>query len=187
MKNLWKVMGVMMFAAVAALGSATAVDAALVGIDPGSQSIGVGQEVTIDLVVSELTETIGGFSAVISFDPALLAGVSFVVDPDGYFADPLDLSGGFGLGSLDLFLVGDPQALQPNFKLATATFTALGAGLAALALSGVELSDALGLTFLIPDTQNGQVAVLAVPEPISLALLGTGLALVALRRRLAVS
>lgn len=182
MKIMWKVVGVLTVMVVVAFGSVGRADAALVGIDPPSQTVAVGDVVTIDLVVSDLLETLGGFSAVILFDPAVLGGVSFTVDPDGYFDNALDLSGGFGPDSLDLFLVGDPLAFVSSFRLATASFTALGAGGATLTLSDVVLSDALGTGFLLPDVEDGQVSV-QVPEPTAVTLLGTGVALVAALRQ----
>ena len=121
----------------------------------------------------------------------------------------VDLGTSFGAGGTSpfetFFLSGevDPTALlalqQPGgvftpFSVARLTFDPIGTGLANLILStkGIFLSQADGETPIATQAANGTVCVGApgapancdiVPEPGILALLGTGVAAVLVRRR----
>ena len=195
MKSIHKAMRVLALTAAVVVGVLAQANAApIVSIDPASQTAAVGDTVTVDVVVSGLTDPIGGFSAVVSFNPAVLAGASFLVDPDGHFASVFDGSLGFDGADLDLFLAGDPVAQGTGFRLATITFDATGSGLSPLTLDGVVLSSEDGEDDMFPETEDGEVCVTAagageqvcapsVPEPGLLALLGAGVSALAVRRR----
>jgi hypothetical protein len=184
-------------AIVLAIGTAAQASAApIVGFDPITQTVSPGDPVSVDLVVSGLEGLIGGFQAVINFGDAILTGLDFVVDPDDNFSGDLDFSLGFAPGDgspLDLFMVGEPGVGQPGaFRLATINFTAALPGLSPLTLSNVVLSDALGDADIFPGIGTGSVCVapqgevcqtVPVPEPGLIALLGTGLGTILVRRR----
>lgn len=170
--------------------------APIVSIEPVLQTVQVGDALSVDLVVSGLTEVIGGFQALLSFDDSILSGVGYVIDPDDEFDGELDLSLGFsGAGlddsPLDLFVVGAPSAGQPtSFRLATISFLATALGKSPLTLSGVVLSAEFGDADIFPGVGTAAVCVAeqggtcrTVPEPGFLALLGTGLGTFVVRRR----
>ena len=199
-----------MLAAAVALAAGTflpqAYAAPIVSVTPASQTIGVGGNTFVDIIVSGLTQpadAVGGFSLTLGFNGTFLSGVSFVNDPGVTMgALPLDLSGGFSGSSLDLFFSADALATQATlaasqgagFTLARVNFTGLANGLSALILSNVVLSnwdgsaDLEGVT-----TQNGEICVADaaaeqrcakdVPEPTTLGLLGLGLAAVGFARK----
>ena len=85
--------------------------APVVSVSPATQTIGIGDPASIAIIVSGLTDPMGGFSLTLGFNSSFLSSVSFLNDPDGKMgAAPLDLSGGFSGGSLDLFFVADAKA-----------------------------------------------------------------------------
>lgn len=187
-------------AAAAALVAAAALAQAVpvVSISPPSQTVPQGP-VSVDIVVSGLTEGVGGFSLTLTFDDNILVGIDFPFGP-GMGPAPLDLSFGFTGGSLDLFVAadlaiapGDLFALQGSgnpWTLATVNFDAVADGFSGLALSNVVLSNADG-SATIPDvtSRNGSVCVGTaacnpVPEPAGALLTATALlAAFGLRRR----
>ncbi|MBX3645466.1 MAG: PEP-CTERM sorting domain-containing protein [Rubrivivax sp.] len=189
-----------------------------VSIDPASQTIAaVGGTASVNIVVSGLTDPLGGFGLNLSFNGAILKGLSFTNDPDSKMggASGLDMSCGFDFGGdpstctptpsgsspLDLFFVADANldeaelaALQGDtFVLATITFEGLANGLSPLRLSNVVLSNWNGdETIAGVGTRNGEICVGGncnnVPEPGSMVLVGTAFgALALLRRRRSIS
>ena len=199
MKSIKRVMRVLALVAMVGAGLGANAEAAVISISPSSQNANVGNTVNVDILVSlGLGEVVGGVSLFLGFNPAILTGVSYTVDPDGAMgvsSGGFDMSGGFAGGSLDLYFLGsNPLPAQGGgFRLATVSFLASGPGTTALTLShaqpgGAFLSDANG-NVLAATAVNGSVCVgpscfpSQVPEPGTLALLGMGLAIAGYRHR----
>ena len=180
-----------------------AVASPIVSISPVTQTIGVGGFATIDIIVSGLTDPVGGFSLTLTFIDSIVSGTAYFNDPAGAMgASPLDLSGGFiggGILHLDLFFVADAAEDQTSlalsegasFRLATVDFQGIADGLSPLALSNVELSNWDGSgTLKGVESVTGSVCVsragipcTQVPEPETLLLLATALGALAIARR----
>jgi hypothetical protein len=196
-----RVMRVLALAVVVATGfAAQAVAVPIVYIDPPTQTVPVGATVDIAIKVKDLTEPIGAFEILLSFDDAILSGDDYETDPDDKLGPGgFDFSFGFlGGGLLDLFHDADPAfdaadlaaAQGTGFTLATVRFTALAPttpDFTLLRLEVVDLSDADGLSLLDRKTEDGRVCVgdapCGVPEPAMFTLLATGVAVFAARRR----
>jgi hypothetical protein len=176
----------------------------VVSISPTTQTIGVGGNAAVNIIVSglSLTDPTGGFSLTLAFNNTFVSGVSFMNDPGTKMgAAPVDLSGGFTGGSLDLFFAADASATLASlaasegtsFTLATLSFMGVAQGLSPLTLSNVVLSNWDGSQDLAGVTStNGQIcvaeiggtcAINAIPEPATMLLFATGLGALALRRR----
>ena len=173
-----------------------------ISVSPATQTINVGGPATVNIVVSGLTQALGGFSFVLGFNDTILSSVGFTPNPDNKMgALPLDLSGGFSGGSLDVFYVADGAATEAalaaaqgaSFTLATLSFTGAAAGLSPLTLTGVALSNFTGGA-TIPGVvvENGDICVVPagtaggcakVPEPDTLVLLTLGMLGMGLTRR----
>jgi hypothetical protein len=198
-------------ALVAAAGAVAPSEAAVLTVTPSSQTIALGGTAGVDIVLSGLapTETVGGFSFLLSFSNGILgAPGSFSLDP-GVVLGPLalDLSGGFGAGTtspLDAFMLADVTLSEADLKAAEGTgftlahvsLTGLAEGLSPLNLSvsptqGAFLSAFDGVTIIPATAVNGSVCVddpatpgnrcsASVPEPGTLVLALMGAGVTAL-------
>lgn len=205
MKSIHRTLQRLALAALAATAFLSQAEAQpVVTVSPATQTIGVGGNAAVNIIVSglSLTDPTGGFSLTLGFNNSFVSGVSFLNDPGVKMGLlPLDLSGGFAAGTLDLFFVADASATLASlaaaegtsFTLATVNFKGTAAGLSPLNLSNVVLSNWNGDSTLKGVTAvNGEIcvsvtgqacAINAIPEPETMVLLATGLAALMLRRR----
>jgi hypothetical protein len=196
-----KLRGLALAALAAAAFLSQAEAAPVVSVSPATQTIGVGDPATVNIIVSGLTQALGGFSFILGFNNAILSSTGYTPNPDnlmGVF--PLDLSLGFTGGSLDVFYIADEFATEADlaagqgasFTLATVGFKGLTEGLSPLTLTGVALSNFTGgATIAGVGVQNGEICVnnagarcaAEIPEPTTMLLVATALGTLAWRRR----
>lgn len=189
---------VLAFATALALAPSGPARAILLGLDPASQTVGIGDPVQVDLNVSGLGDlsapSLGAWDVDVGFDPTILGftGATFSTELDlfgfGSLNGAFDLGGVVDIFEVSLDLPSDLDSLQTGaFTLATLSFDALAAGVSALSLSVDDLGDSLGDRLVADQVSGASVTVTApvtVPEPGTLALFGLGLVgLAALRRR----
>ncbi|MFN0125186.1 MAG: cohesin domain-containing protein [Verrucomicrobiales bacterium] len=140
-------------AALALAGSATA---ATVSFNPSSQTVGVGDTATVQLVVSGLGDgtspSLGAWAVSFDYDPAVVSfssatfgtGLDLGIFGSLQFLDG-SVSGNVLLDEVSFEDSADLNAAQPDsFVLATINFTALAPGSSPLSLTLVDLSDELG-------------------------------------------
>ena len=196
---------VLALAALVGVGAFGSAEAATISVSPSSQTVVIGNPVSVDIVASlGAGEALGAFDFNLAFSDLILNGTTVVVDPDGKFQEsPLGFEvGAFGPAGVSPLLVNasaDPgcdfaclSGLQgAGFTLARVTFGTVGVGLSPLTLLNVALGDADGQPMAGFQIANGSVCVTAagtagpcvVPEPASLSLLAAGLAAAFVRRR----
>ena len=168
----------------------------VLSLQPSSQSVAEGSQVTVDLAISGLSDppSLGTFDLNIEFDPTLLSFSNFAFG-DPTLGDQLDPTGGKnilsfvnpGVGTTDLFELSLDSASTLNalqasgFTLGVLTFDTIGIGTSELSLSINALGDAEGNS-LSATLQNGSVSVASstVPEPSPLTLLGCAVVLAGL-------
>jgi len=162
----------------------TQIQASLISFDPSSQSVELGDSVSVDLRISGLgDDSLGAFDINIAFDDSILDFQSFT------FGTGLDVSGfgsvnGFAVagGDINIFEISldspsDLNTFQPNdFVLGSFTFDTLSIGTSTLDLTINALSDEFGF-LLEAGAASGSIKVAAasVPAPAALWLFGTGL------------
>ena len=175
-------------------GSAQAVT---VSVLPPSQTVSVGDPVSVDVDVSGLGNfappSLDVFDVDVSYDSSILSPTTVVFgsELDVFGVGSIQRAGGFAPVSVfeaSLDLATDLDTLQPGqFTLFTITFDAIGPGISPIDASVVLLSDALG-NFLIARTRGATVTVepvTVIPEPLTVAGVLLGIASVAryVRRR----
>lgn len=181
--------------------ASSAAAAPIITVVPGTQNVGVGDTLSVDVVVTDLWEPLRGFRVVLTFDSTVLSGVSFTYGSEWSSAGGLEflpIGGAFVTpGSFQVLrTTSETTPVLPNssgqLTLLRLTFSALAEGLSPLDLyfgSGgptTELAGPSGTTIGGVTGANGSVCVgecSSVPEPGSLALAAAGLVGVALRRR----
>ncbi len=170
-------------------GSATQpIHAALVlSVDPSSQTADVGDQVTVDLLLSGLesfapTEILAAYDVTFAYDASILSydsgtyyDLAAVIDPPGGFApSPVFGSGTISWDSSSFATDAELQAAQgDSLTLGTFTFTVFGSGTAQLSASYDDLTG-LDFSALDPSVEDGVVRVGAVPVPATALLLGLG-------------
>ena len=157
MKSIHRTLQLAALAALAASAFLSRVEAApIVSISPATQTIGVGAPGSVNIIVSGLTQAVGGFQLDLAFNNTFLSSVGFTIDPASKFGpyQPLnDFSAGFSGASLNLVYLPDLSfttdaalfaSQGASFTLATVNFMGLSAGTSPLTLSGLALSNFLG-------------------------------------------
>jgi len=184
-----------LFAALAA--APRAADALEIGFVPATQTVGVGANVSVDVVVSGLeagiSEIVAAYDLDVTYDPLVLAatGVSFGsgLGAAGEVLTDFDLatSGIVDLAALSLLADADLAALQGDaVTLATLHFSALALGTSALVLSpsapfGIDVKGTANAILSFDVVAGGAFEV--VPEPSTVVLLAAGLLALASRAR----
>jgi len=180
-------------------------EASVISVVPASQNANVGDVVNASIVLSGLTaaETVGSFAFLLSFNEAVLNETSYSIGV-GIGAAPDDFTT-FGPNSpLDFWVLANlaeseialKAAQGAAFTLATVSFNAVAAGISALDLSSVLITNYdASAEIAVTSVVDGQVCVgpncstlppPTAPEPVSLLLFGVGGAALAasrLRRR----
>ena len=173
--------------------SATPATSATLELVPDMTTVGLGDALFIDIVVSELGDgiapSVGDFDFDITYDDTILTATD--VEIGGFLGDLdfLEAIGGFDLstsGVVDLFEVSflfdfELDALQPaSFTLATLSFEAIGLGMSTLDFTQVILGD----SFAQPIDTTVTGGSVSVPLPPTLWLFGSSLlALVGFSKR----
>jgi hypothetical protein len=159
----------------------------VISLSPASQSIGVGDSASMDIVISGLNAFaapgVGAFDFDLTYNPSVLSAlsVSFGNHLDlGIFGSfqSFDLSspGAIHLDEVSLESTSDLLQNQPaSFKLATLNFSGAGPGSSSVTFASAILSDATGETSITPNLVGADVLVsggsASVPDTASTASL----------------
>lgn len=174
------------------LGFGVQANATVISFSPSESNVGIGNQTSVDLVISGLgADILTAFDLFVLYDDTLLQfdGFEFGSDCGGFscldvlgfgsLQDVVDLGGGeVEVFELSFDFDTDLMDLQPNaFVLGTFTFTGLESGISALELSFGLLAGAFDdntgfPTDLAFDFEAGSIK---VPEPATWLLLMSGL------------
>ena len=165
-------------------------NAIVIGFDPATQTVDVGDPVSVDVVASDLgnlmAPSLGAYDVTVTFDSSILSPLTGAVGTGLGAVGSTGVNVGTGFITIAQVSIESAAFLDGNqpdsFILFTLTFEALMAGTSALTATANALADALGEP-LTATTESGSITVRSVPEPTPLALFGAGLIGLAWRRR----
>jgi hypothetical protein len=152
---------------------------------PALQTAGLGQPVSVDVVISGLAAggppSVGAFDLDVSFNPTIFSSTGvrfgqFLGNPG--LGEVLTISsparGVIDLAAVSFLSPEELNALQPaRFSLASLDFSSLREGTSPLAFSQAIIADAFGGT--LATTASGGIVNVAAPEPSSFLLVASGL------------
>lgn len=171
--------------------AAVGVHAYPVTLTPSTQTVNVGDVVTVDLQISGLgigsAPSLGVFDIDFGFDPALLSlsSVLYGIGLDVMGLGSLQATTP-GVGSVNLFELSfdsadDLNALQSDsFTLATLNFNAIALGSGFFSLSFNAVGDAYGDALAVTSLGGSVTVAAAVPEPETWALVLAALVMLGL-------
>jgi hypothetical protein len=174
------------------IGVAPAAHAVTLVLSPSTQSVGVGNSVSVDILISGLGDgvapSLGGFDLEVSFDPSILvltgATLNAPLGASAQFSFEVQSTATGAVASLfALSALSGPEldALQGDeFNVATLVFSTLAPGTSALVFGNVVLTNSVGGSLPLDVAFNGEIV---VPEPSTSIGVGLGLAALALVRR----
>jgi hypothetical protein len=163
--------------------------AAVISFNPTTVNTAVGSTTAIEVRIAGLAagQDLGAFDINVLFDASQLSLASYTLGNglgDLAAFDAFEFSAGAiaaGVFNLaEVSFLADLGVQADAFTLATLNFTSLHHGASALSFGGVTLGDAFG-NAVTADTVNATVT--AIPEPASVYLMLSALALMGLTRR----
>jgi hypothetical protein len=114
--------------------------AATLSVSPGTQTVTLGQQVHVDIMISDLgTGIVGAYDVVVSWDPAVLALANVEFDVflgPGSHQDFDTAAGSVNVAEIAVSSLPPNQDGAGEFRLAALTFDTLSASTTALSLSG---------------------------------------------------
>ncbi len=163
------------------------VEALTISFAPSSQTVNVGDAVSVDIVVSDLAgEIVSAYDLDVTYDSSILSatGVTFglLLGDESWFeafnASDISLAGLVDFAQLSLLSDAELGTLQPDsFTLATLEFLAIGPGTSSLDFVFDAFNDIKGLNagILEPSAGSGGVTVSnPIPEPGAALVFGLG-------------
>lgn len=139
-------------------------DTTTVSVDPESQAVDVGEEFTINVMISDVVD-LGAFEFVLEYNPAVVNALDIVL---GDFlgstgrtvvALPVVIDNENGTATFGAFTFGDPAGPDGAGLLATVTLSGMADGVSSLTLAEVIVTDTAGTEITPLLTQDGTVTV----------------------------
>jgi hypothetical protein len=171
---------------------ALAANASTISFQPAAQTITLGSSTTVDVSLGGLSanQALGAFDLFVLNNASILTPTnvffySNLGDPGFQLTDSILASGSANAAETSLESTSTLLALQSSqpFSLFRLTYLAIGVGTSSLTLGpNLVLADGDGTILTTPDSTPGSITVVdsgvsPVPEPSTLALLGSGVSI----------